>query len=103
MSIRNVSLAAVLCAAVEIAALGQTSNQGTSYLFLEPGQQSAGARMVAYVSAVNNLNVAFDGSGPVGAFKVLAKPDGSKFFILGTQGTSALQSANSSFSQFSTV
>jgi uncharacterized protein (TIGR03437 family) len=98
---RSASLAVLGCLAAGLAVA--QANQGNGYLFLAPGAQSPGSRTVVYVSAVNNLNLALDGNGPPGGYQVAAKPDGSKFYILGSVTTSALQSVNSTFTQFSIV
>ena len=87
MQQHNTRIALLACLAAGLAQA--QGNQGTGYLFLGPGAQSPGSRLVSYVNASNNLNLALDGNGPPGAYQVIAKPDGSRFYILGSSATSA--------------
>src|SRR5262249_30408037 len=99
MQNRNVSLAACVWFAAWMAAYGQ----GTGVLFLDPGAQSAGSRLVAYNNVANNLNQVLDKQGPSGAFQVIAKPDGTKFYVLGTGVAGGLQAIDSGFANFHLV
>src|SRR5258708_14776359 len=95
---RNLSLVAGVCLAAGIAAFGQVG-PGSGLLFLEPGAASQSSRLVSYVNSSNNLTLAMDRFGPAGAYQVLAKPDGTKFYVLGNQA-GALQTIDSSFTNF---
>jgi len=97
MSIRNVTLAAGVCLAASLAAFGQP---GVGYLFQLPGQNSSSSTPIyGYPYAANPLTPTIDTLGPNGTYQVVAKPDGSGFYVLGT----TLQIANQSFTNFTTV
>jgi uncharacterized protein (TIGR03437 family) len=97
MSIRNVTLAAGVCLAASVAAFGQP---GVGYLFQLPGQNSsANTPIYGYPYAANPLTPAIDTLGPNGTYQIVAKPDGSGYYVLGT----ALQIANQNFSNFTTI
>jgi uncharacterized protein (TIGR03437 family) len=97
MSIRNVTLAAGVCLAASVAAFGQP---GVGYLFQLPGQNSsANTPIYGYPYAANPLTPSVNTLGPNGAYQIVAKPDGSGYYVLG----STLQIANQNFSNFTTV
>jgi uncharacterized protein (TIGR03437 family) len=95
MSHRNLSAAAWLCLFAGMAAYGQ-ANQGRSLVFLLPGQGSAGSNFAIYDDVSNNLSLIFDNPGPLGSYRVVPKPDGTKFYVLGT-GTNPLQIIDGTF------
>lgn len=80
---RYVSLAACLSLSASISVIGQ-SNQGAGYVFELPGPNSAGSNLQGFI-----YNGNFQGpdipnvSGPIGARQIIAKPDGSKFYVVG--------------------
>jgi uncharacterized protein (TIGR03437 family) len=97
MSIRNVTLAAGVCLAVSMAAFGQP---GVGYLFQLPGQNSSSNTPIyGYPYSANPLTPAINTLGPNGTYQIVAKPDGSGYYVLGN----TLQIANQNFSNFSTV
>ena len=97
MSIRNVTLAAGVCLAASVAAFGQP---GVGYLFQLPGQNSSASTPIyGYPYAANPLTPSINTLGPNGTFQIVAKPDGSGFYVLGT----TLQIANQNFSNFTTI
>src|SRR5579871_2953100 len=94
---RNVSLAVCLFLAVGATALGQG---GTAYVVQLPGQNSGSSAIAGYTYNQTTFTPAINTSGPVGPFQVIAKPDGTKFFVL---GSSSLQSVDPTFSTFTAV
>src|ERR1700683_565970 len=97
MSIRNVTLAAGVCLAASVAAFWPP---GVGYLFQLPGQNSsANTPIYGYPYAANPLTPSIDTLGPNGTYQIVAKPDGSGYYVLG----STLQIANQNFSNFTTV
>src|SRR5712671_3677798 len=98
---RKVSLVAWVCLGAGVAAFGQTG-PGSGLLFLTPGATNPSSRFVSYLNVSNNLNLVTDRTGPTGSYQILPKPDGSKFYVLGT-GTGALQVVDSAFTNFRTI
>jgi hypothetical protein len=96
MSIRNVTLAAGVCLAASVAAFGQP---GVGYLFQLPGQNSSNGQIVGYPYAANPLNPSVNTLGPNGTYQIVAKPDASGYYVLG----STLQIANQAFTTFTSV
>ncbi len=97
MSIRNVTLAAGVCLAASMAAFGQP---GVGYLFQLPGQNSSSNTPIyGYPYSANPLTTAINTLGPNGTYQIVAKPDGSGYYVLGN----TLQIANQNFSNFTTV
>jgi uncharacterized protein (TIGR03437 family) len=96
MSIRNVTLAAGVCLAASLAAFGQP---GVGYLFQLPGQNSSNGQIVGYPYAANPLNPSVNTLGPNGTYQIVAKPDASGYYVLG----STLQIANQAFTTFTSV
>ena len=88
---RSFSLAVLVCIAASIAALGQ--NQGAEYLFQLPGS-STSPQFVPYNALANPLAPLTNTSGPNGINGVLATPNGSQFYLV---GSSAIQAVNPSF------
>jgi uncharacterized protein (TIGR03437 family) len=81
---RYVSLAACLSLLASIPAFGQ-GNQGTGYVFELPGPSSAGSNLQGFIYNGNFVGPDIPtGVGPAGAHQIIAKPDGSKFYVLGT-------------------
>jgi len=83
---RTVSL--VVCLSILAgAAFAQTSNQGTSYIFEFANTTSASGQFQAFVSSAQSLGTpVFNTTGPAGANQVVAKPDGTKFYVIGSGG-----------------
>src|SRR5580704_8257632 len=98
MSNFKLSFAACLCVAASTTTFGQ--NQGVGYLFqfsnplttTSPSQQFFG-----YVANANPLSPIVTANGPSGIARIIPKPDGSKFYLIGSSGATAVQSANSTF------
>jgi uncharacterized protein (TIGR03437 family) len=97
---RNVSLAVCLCLAASVVALGQP---GAAYVFLLPGITSQGSRIQTYPYAANPFNPSADVLGPQGAAQVFAKPDGTRFYILGSGGNTSLQSTDQNLTSFRSI
>src|SRR5580693_5966550 len=102
MFIRRFILAASLCAVASVAALGQ-GNQGAAFLFQTTVPSSAGGTFVGYNANGNPLSPLFNQAGPAGLTSILATPDGTKFYLIGTAGTAPLQSVDSGFSNFHSI
>jgi uncharacterized protein (TIGR03437 family) len=98
MSIRNLSLAAGVCIAASLAAFGQSA-AGLGYIFQLPGQSSSNGSIVGYPYAANPLTPSINTLGPNGTYQIVAKPDGTGFYVLG----STLQVANPSFTTFTSI
>jgi uncharacterized protein (TIGR03437 family) len=97
MSIRNVTVAAGVCLAASLAAFGQP---GVGYVFQLPGQNSsANTAIYGYSYSANPLTPTIDTLGPNGTYNIVAKPDGTGYYVLGT----TLQIANQNFSNFTTI
>lgn len=97
MSIRNVALAAGVCLAASVAVFGQP---GVGYVFQLPGQNSSSSTPIyGYPYAANPLTPAITSLGPNGTYQIVAKPDGSGYYVLGN----TLQIADQSFSNFTTI
>lgn len=96
MSKQNLILAAVLCAAASTAAFGQP---GTGYVFQIPGPNSTNSQLVGYPYASSPLAPTINTLGPNGTTQIVAKPDGSGYYILGQ----TLQIANPAFTTFTTI
>ncbi len=95
MSIRNLTLAVGVCLAAGVA-FGQP---GVGYLFQLPGQGSTNAQIVGYPYAASPLAPGVNTLGPNGTYQILAKPDGSGYYVLG----STLQIAGQNFTTFTSV
>jgi hypothetical protein len=99
---RYVSLAACLSLSASISVIGQ-SNQGAGYVFELPGPNSAGSNLQGFI-----YNGNFQGpdipnvSGPIGARQIIAKPDGSKFYVVGANA-GGLESVGPTFTGFSAI
>ncbi len=102
MSYRNLSFAVCVCLAASFLAFGQ-ANQGTGYLFQYAGYPSSSGQFLGYV-ATGNLNVSINTTGIAGLSQIIAKPDGSKFYLIGSGATTtSIQSADSSFTIFKSI
>lgn len=99
---RNSLFAVWLWLAVCAAVFGQ-GNQGAGYLFQLSGPNSSGGQFFGFVANANPFNPVFTASGPAGVSKIVAKPDGSKFYVLGSSGSNALQSADPTFTRFTSI
>lgn len=96
MSIRNITLAVAVCFAAGVAAYGQP---GAGYVFQLPGKNTASGQIVGYPYAANPLTPSINTLGPNGTYQIVAKVDGSGYYVLG----STLQIANPTFSTFTSV
>jgi hypothetical protein len=95
---RKLFLAACLCLAASLPAFGQ----GAGYLFQLT--ETAAGNFYPYVETANPLNpVVGSAIGPAGVAQVIAKPDGSKFYLLSTSGAGSVQSVDATFTKFNTV
>jgi len=95
---RNVSLA--LCLGVLAgAAFAQSSNQGTGYVFEFASSTAASGQFQPFIynTALGNPPTY---AGPAGANQVIPKPDGSKFYVVGSGG---VDDFNSTFSTPATI
>src|SRR3984957_5222409 len=73
----------VYLAAISVAyGQGTTNNPGLSYL-LELPQTLSNGTFIGFLDTANPLNPAFTTTGPVGLTRVIPKPDGSKFYLVG--------------------
>lgn len=91
---RFVSLVAFVCLAV--AAFGQPCNTpGASCLFQQPGTNQNSGGFVVVPAGSSALNVLASPTGPIGLSYVIAKPDGSKFYLV---SPSQIQSIDGAFS-----
>ena len=93
---RNVVVTACVCLAASVAAFGQ----GTGYLFQLPGPNSSGSQFLAYVYNANSSTPVANAPGPTAASQALAKPDGTRFYILGTSG---VQSFDANFKPVTSI
>jgi hypothetical protein len=91
---RYLSLAVLVCIAASTVALGQ--NQGAEYLFQLPGTANS-PQFVPYNALSNPLSPLATTSGPNGINGIVAMPDGSKFYLI---GSSAIQSVDPTFQNF---
>src|ERR1700749_1417665 len=95
---RKLFLAASLCVTLSLTAFGQ----GAGYLFQLT--ENAAGNFYPYIETANPLNpVVANAIGPAGVSQVIAKPDGSKFYLLGTSGAGSVQSVDATFTKFNTV
>jgi uncharacterized protein (TIGR03437 family) len=101
---RNVPL--VVCLSMSLgAAFGQTNNQGNGYVFEFANTATASGQFQGFLynaTSISNpvVNGTGNSAGPVGASQVIAKPDGSKFYILGGGG---LETLDATFSNPKTI
>jgi len=96
MSIRNVTVAAAVSIAASVAAFGQP---GVGYVFQLPGQNTSSGQIYGYPYAANPLAPSVNTLGPNGTYKIVAKPDGSGYYVLGAN----LQIANAAFTTFTSI
>jgi uncharacterized protein (TIGR03437 family) len=89
---RNVSL--VVCLSIFAgAAFAQSSNQGTGYVFQFANTTATSGQFQAFLYNSGSLGTpVFNTTGPVGANQVIAKPDGSKFYVVGSGGVDEFNS-----------
>jgi uncharacterized protein (TIGR03437 family) len=101
MSICKITLAAAVSIAASVAVYGQP---GVGYVFQLPGQNTSNGQIYGYPYAANPLsaNTSAGGvtaQGPNGTYQIVAKPDGTGYYVLG----STLQIANNGFTTFTSV
>lgn len=101
MSHRNLSFAVCVCLAASVAAFGQ-ANQGTGYLFQYTGYPSASSQFLGYV-ATGNLAATINTNGPAGISRIIPKPDGTQFYLIGSGTTATIQSVDSTFTKFNVI
>jgi uncharacterized protein (TIGR03437 family) len=101
---RYVSLVARLClVALVCLAMGATAfAQSSGYLFQLPGANVPGSRFFGFVYDANPFSPAVDKSGPLSATQVIAKPDGTKFYFIGS-GSGGVQSIDKGFNTFQSI
>jgi uncharacterized protein (TIGR03437 family) len=73
---------------------GTTNNQGQSYLLQLPGATVSNGTFIGFLDNANPLTSFVTTTGPAGLTRVIAKPDGSKFYLV---GTGAVQSIDGAF------
>jgi uncharacterized protein (TIGR03437 family) len=84
---RNVPLAVCLSVIAGAAFAQTSSNQGTGYIFEFADSASASGQFQGFVYNTGSLGTpVFNATGPAGAHQVIAKPDGSEFYVVGTGG-----------------
>ena len=97
---RSVLIAVCVCLGASVAA---TAGPGDAFLFQIPGYSSQAARLLGYPYLSNPFNPSIDVFGPAGAGLIMAKSDGTKFYVLGNSGTTSLQSTDANFTSFRSV
>lgn len=98
MEKRFLSLAVCVSMAAGTVALAQ--NQGKGYLVQFPGPEEPGARFLAYTADATPLIADVDALGPENSHQLIAKPDGSKFYII---GDGPIQVIDATLSNFQTL
>ncbi len=98
MEKRFLSLAVCVSMAAGTAAFAQNSGKG--YLVQFPGPEEQGARFLAYTADATPLIADVDALGPNNSTQLIAKPDGSKFYIL---GDGPIQQIDANLSTFQTL
>ena len=81
MNFSRIPQLAVLCLAICSHAFAQV-NPGSSFLFQLPGAGSAGTRLLGYFADTSDLNPDLDTTGPAGASKIIATPDGQRVYVV---------------------
>ena len=99
MNFRRIAQLAVLCLAIGSQAIAQV-NPGSSFLFQLPGAGSAGTRLLGYFADTSDLNPDLDTTGPAGASKIIATPDGQRVYVV---AGGALQIFNASLQTLQTI
>ena len=99
MLTRSFSLAVILCLAASLAAFGQcpSGNQGQEYLFQFSAPPSTSTLFAGYTDAGNLQTPQFSVNGPAGIAAIVPTPDGTKFYMAGTSGATALESSDCNF------
>jgi uncharacterized protein (TIGR03437 family) len=83
---RTVSLAVCL-SVIAGAALAQSISPGTGYVFEFANSSGASGQLQAFTYNTTSLNTpVFSTTGPLGANQVIPKPDGTKFYVVGSGG-----------------
>jgi len=99
MSIRNVSLA--VCLPMAASAIFAQATSGARYV-VEITPNSAGTRFQGFSADANSQNPVFDSIADptplAGVTQMIAKPDGSKFYVLSSAGIQSIDPAFSSTS-----
>ncbi|MBZ5604385.1 MAG: Ig-like domain-containing protein [Acidobacteriia bacterium] len=102
MSYRNFSRAVFVCLAAVSATFAQ-QNQGQEYLFQFAIQPNTFTQFSAYIADANPLATFSPGTGPSGVGAIIPTVDGNKFYLLGSGGPGALESADATLSNFHTI
>ena len=98
MEKRFLSLA--VCVSMAAGTVAFAQNTGKSYLVQFPGPEEPGARFLAYTADATPLIADVDALGPNNSTQLIAKPDGSKFYIL---GDGPIQQIDANLSTFQTL
>ena len=93
---RYLSLVVLVCIAASMPAFGQ--NPGAEYVFQLPGTSSP--QFVPYNALANPLTALAVTSGPNGINGIVAMPDGSKFYLIGSTG---IQAVDPTFQNFTGI
>src|SRR6516162_1007012 len=97
MSIRSVSVVVCLCVAAA-AVFGQCAPGTVSRYVMQFQPPASGNTLFQGFAADGSCTTpAVNANGPTGVSQIVAKPDGTKFFLLGTGG---IQSVDPGFSSF---
>ncbi len=103
MLTRFVSTAKLCLVAALFLAVGFSAYaQPTGYLFQLPGANVPGSRFFAFIGDANPFTPLVDKNGPLSATQVIGKPDGTKFYFIGS-GSGGVQSIDNTFSTFRSV
>lgn len=98
---RKVPVAACVCFLACAGAMAQTPTPpGTGFVFDLPGAGSASGAYQGYLFNANPLTAINPATGPTAATQIIAKPDGSKYYIVSPGG---LQTVNPAFSTYKAV
>ena len=90
----------LVCLAVSLSAFAQT---GSSFLLQLPGSGSGGNRIVGYQAGAADLDADIDTIGPINADRVLATPDGSKFYLLSDGPIQVIDAALQNFTSLNNL
>lgn len=97
---RSIFFAVSVWLAASTAAFGQAS--GNAYVFQIPAANSGSSQILGFLSNTNNLNTpTINAQGPTGTFQIIPKPDGTKFYLLGSNSVQVVDAAT--FSSFQPI
>lgn len=95
---RFVLLLVWLCACA--AAFGQVAAPGNSFLFRLPGADSGLTDFLGFQADTTDLTADINAVGPLNLKQIVATPDGQRIYLI---GDGALQSVNSTFTNFEII